>query len=71
LTYSQAKDLLVLKGGTDFARIYQQAEAGQPARSAVAREIRYWPRTNQVQGDAFQSIDWPNIGGIGNLGLPK
>jgi lipopolysaccharide export system protein LptA len=71
ITYSQAKDLLVLKGGTDFARIYQQAEAGQPARSAVAREIRYWPKTNQVQGDAFQSIDWPNIGEIGNLGLPK
>ncbi|MBL9125281.1 MAG: hypothetical protein JNG90_16710, partial [Planctomycetaceae bacterium] len=60
LTYTDAKDLLILQGdGRSPAELARQAPYG----TASGRKIFFWPRTNRFKVEDAQSIDFNLPGG--------
>jgi hypothetical protein len=58
VTYSEAKDLLVLEGdGRTDAQLFQQARPGASTSQTAARKIMFWPKTRRVQIDDIRFID--------------
>ncbi len=58
ISYSEAKDMLVLKGSDrNYAELWRQQYVGAPRAHASAREIHYWPRTNRVDVDKATVLD--------------
>ena len=61
LTYTQAKDLLILEGnGRSDARLFRQVRNGAVPSEAAARKIFFWPSTNRVEVDEARFIDLTN-----------
>jgi lipopolysaccharide export system protein LptA len=58
LTYSQAKDMLVLSGdGRTNAELYRQQQPGAPQTKTAAGTISYWPTTRKVQVGDLKFLD--------------
>jgi hypothetical protein len=57
LTYSEAKDLLVLEGdGRTDAQLFRQQQIGGPTSQAAAQRILYWPGSNRLKVDGARSL---------------
>lgn len=64
LTYSQAKELLVLEGnGRTDARLFRQTRVGGAPSEAAARKILYWPATNRAEVDDARFLDLSELPG--------
>lgn len=62
LTFSQAKDLLILEGsGRSDARLFRQLRVGAAPSEAAAQKIYFWPKSNRVEVDGARMIDFINI----------
>ena len=58
LTYTQAKDLLILEGdGRSDAELFKQEGEGTPASRFAAQKILYFLKTGQVNADGVRSLD--------------
>jgi lipopolysaccharide export system protein LptA len=58
LTYSQAKDMLVLVGdGRADAQLVRQEQPGAPQTKTAAGSIYYWPTTRQVKVGDLRFVD--------------
>jgi hypothetical protein len=58
LTYSQAKDMLVLVGdGRTDAQLFRQEQPGAPQTKTAAGSIYYWPTTRQVKIGDLKFVD--------------
>ncbi|HTQ40564.1 MAG TPA: hypothetical protein VMJ32_16175 [Pirellulales bacterium] len=58
LTYSEAKDMLVLLGdGRSDAQLLRQMKPGAPQTKTAAASIYYWPSTRQVKMGGLQYLD--------------
>jgi lipopolysaccharide export system protein LptA len=58
LTYSQAKDMLVLLGdGRSDAQLFRQDQPGAPQTKTAAGSIYYWPTTRQVKVGDLKFVD--------------
>ncbi|HYW78067.1 MAG TPA: hypothetical protein VE890_00760, partial [Thermoguttaceae bacterium] len=58
MTYSQAKDMLVLEGdGRTDAKLYRQERVGGQTSQAAARKILYWPKTQQLRVEDARSFE--------------
>ena len=63
LTYSQAKDMLVLVGdGRNNAQLFRQEQPGAPQTKTAAGSIYYWPTTRQVKIGDLQFVDSTQFG---------
>ncbi len=63
LTYSQAKDMLVLSGdGRTNAELYRQQQPGAPQTKTAAGTISYWPTTRQVKVGDLKFLDSTQFG---------
>ena len=59
ITFSQAKDLLILQGGSrSDAQLWHQARVGGPVIREAARKILYWRGTKRVE---FEDIKYLNV----------
>jgi len=68
ITYSTAKDMLVLEGdGRADAALYRQVNPRVRAAEAHARKISYWRSRDHVQVEGARYLDL----GDGNAALPK
>ncbi|MHC4398050.1 MAG: hypothetical protein ACYTG0_00045 [Planctomycetota bacterium] len=57
MTYTEAKDLLILKGnGRTDVEVYHQEHPGASRSRSLAHEIKYWRSTGQCEAD-FHSLD--------------
>ena len=64
LTYTEAKDLLVLEGdGRTDAQLYRQQQIGGPTSQATAGRIFFWPGTNRLKVDGARSLELSQFGG--------
>ncbi|MEE8450505.1 MAG: hypothetical protein V3R99_01285 [Thermoguttaceae bacterium] len=58
MTYSQAKDMLVLEGdGRTDAELFRQEQVGGQTSQAAARKILYWPKTDQLRVEDARSFE--------------
>ena len=58
MTYSQAKDLLILEGdGRTDAELFRQEQVGGQTSQAAARKILYWPGTKQLRVEDARSFE--------------
>ncbi len=58
MTYSEAKDLLVLEGdGRSDAQLFRQQQIGGPLAKAAAQRILFWPGTNRLKVDGARSLE--------------
>ncbi len=58
LSYSQAKDQLIFEGdGRSPAELYKQNGEGTTLSPAKAAKIIYFPKTGEVIGNGFQSLE--------------
>ena len=58
LTYTQAKELLILEGdGRSDAELFKQEREGLQASRFAAQKILYFLKTNQVNADGVRSLD--------------
>jgi hypothetical protein len=58
LTYSQAKDMLVLVGdGRSDAQLFRQEQPGAPQTKTAAGSIYYWPTTRRVNIGDLRFVD--------------
>lgn len=58
LTYSQAKDHLVLEGdGLTDAQVWQETSRAGDYASTTARRIEMWPKNNVIKVDDFRSAE--------------
>ncbi len=58
LTYTEAKDLLVLEGdGRNDAQLYRQERPGAPESKAIARQILFWRSQNRVSVNDARFFD--------------
>jgi len=58
MTYSEAKDLLVLEGdGRTDAELSAQKYVGGPVSNFAARKILYWPSTRRLSVDGVRSLE--------------
>ncbi|WP_145053704.1 hypothetical protein [Lignipirellula cremea] len=65
LSYTESKDLLVLRGdGRNDAEITQQARIGDEWSHASARIIYYWRSLNQIRVDDAEELDLTNFGAL-------
>lgn len=57
ITYSQAKDLLVLESdGITDAELFRQTQVGAPRQQVTAKKIYYWRKSNQFSVEGAQSL---------------
>lgn len=64
LSYTQAKDLLVLEGsGHSDAQLWRQTQIGSPASRAAARKILFWRASQRVEVDDARYLDLSQVGG--------
>jgi hypothetical protein len=64
LSYSEAKDLMVLSGGQpDYAQLWRSATAGGPKSKAVAEKILYWRNENRLEVENAREFDLSNLTG--------
>jgi hypothetical protein len=67
MTYSQAKDLMILEGdGRTNAELWHQKYPGGPLSTTSARKIHCWPSINQLNVDG---VHWLEVNDLpmGNL----
>ena len=58
MTYSQAKDLLILEGdGRTDAELFRQEQVGGKTSKAVAQKILYQPKTKQLRVEDARSFE--------------
>ena len=58
MTYSEAKDLLVLEGdGRSDAQLFRQQQIGGPMARAAAQRILFWPGTNRLKVDGARALE--------------
>lgn len=58
ITYTEAKDLLVLEGdGRNDAELFRQLQPGAAASKAAAQRILYWPKTNRLKVEDARSLE--------------
>jgi len=58
ITYTEAKDLLVLEGdGRNDAELFRQILPGAAASRAAAQRILYWPKTNRLKVEDARSLE--------------
>ncbi|MDY0166206.1 MAG: hypothetical protein RBS80_06655 [Thermoguttaceae bacterium] len=58
MTYSEAKDLLVLEGdGRSDAQLFRQQQIGGPMAKAAAQRILFWPGSNRLKVDGARSLE--------------
>ncbi|MDZ7615857.1 MAG: hypothetical protein U1E05_02570, partial [Patescibacteria group bacterium] len=58
MTYSEAKDLLVLEGdGRSDAQLFRQQQIGGPMAQAAAQRILFWPGANRLKVDGARSLE--------------
>ncbi len=58
MTYSEAKDLLVLEGdGRSDAQLFRQQQIGGPMAHAAAQRILFWPGSNRLKVDGARSLE--------------
>ncbi len=58
MTYSEAKDLLVLEGdGRSDAQLFRQQQIGGPMAQAAAQRILFWPGSNRLKVDGARSLE--------------
>jgi len=58
MTYSEAKDLLVLEGdGRTDAQLFRQQQIGGPLSKAAAQRILFWPGSNRLKVDGARSLE--------------
>jgi hypothetical protein len=73
MSYSQAKDLLILEGDgrTDAELFLQQTKAGIPARTA-AQKMLFWTQTHRVKIEGARSMEMNQFPGQskGKFSLP-
>jgi hypothetical protein len=50
ITYSHAKELLILDGEGRLAELYHQKRVGAPLKQTSAEKISYWLSTDEVTG---------------------
>ncbi|MBN1854803.1 MAG: hypothetical protein JW829_18870 [Pirellulales bacterium] len=58
LTYDQRKDLLVLDGGPNGARLWREQSAGLPLGNSSFGKIMYWPSRNEVSAKNVRSAEF-------------
>jgi hypothetical protein len=62
LTYTQAKELLVLDGENGVAQLQQKTRPGQRPNTFVGKKIMYWIATGLAEVEGAQQLDFSHVG---------